>query len=310
MEAPWNLVKNRIGGAPSSVTMIESVEQNYLDKLVNALPTVETAVGIGGGVSIHVAKYFAWRRGCSLIFVPTIVSVNAYATRRAAVRENGVVKYLPQSRTLLNAEKVIIDFPSIMAAPSRLNIAGVGDIYSCRTALFDWQLAHRQTGESYDEEIARGSRSILERLLVNRNEIRNVTEKGIRVLVELHRETNRLIMQAGKSRPEEGSEHIFFYTLEELTRRNFVHGEVVGLGIFVASYFQSNGQEEDDVASTMDSLGLLFRPKDIGVGHDEFVQAVLNMRRHSKETKRFFSIVDMAEISESDAELLWKKLSA
>ena len=304
MEVPWNLVKNRFGGKPASVTMIQGLEHDYLDRLVAELPHVDTIVGIGGGVANDSAKYFAWKRSCSLVLVPTIVSVNAYATPAAAVRENGVVHYLGQ----VAPTKVVIDYKAIQSAPKRLNTAGTGDIYSCRTALFDWKLAHEKIGESYDEKVVSASQRILDTLISNADEIRNVTQKGIRTLVELHAETNRVQVLAGKPRPEEGSEHIFFYALEELTGRSFVHGEVVGTGIHVVTHFQT--MEEDIVARAMDSMGLMFRPKDYGLSHDDFVKTVLHMKHYSKQNRMFYSILDTVEISEQDAQKLWDKLSA
>jgi glycerol-1-phosphate dehydrogenase [NAD(P)+] len=303
MEVPWNLVSNRIGGEPASVKMIESLEHDSLDRLVAELPRVDCIVGIGGGMANDAAKYFSWKRGCSLILVPTIISVNAYATPASAVRENGIVHYLGKAFP----KKVIIDYKAIQSAPKRLNTAGTGDIYSCRTALYDWKLSHEKTGESYDETAAAGSQRILDRLVSNANEIKNVTEKGIRTLVELHVETNRVQTLAGKARPEEGSEHIFFYALEELIRRSVVHGEAVGTGIYVVTRLQT--VEEDIVARVMDSMGLMFRPRDYGVSHDEFVKTVLHMKEYSQQNNMFYSILNTIEISRQDAEEMWERLS-
>jgi len=305
MEVPWKLIKDRIGGMPRVVTMVTGLEHNYLDRLVKDLPAVDTVVGVGGGVATDAAKYFAWKRKCSLVLAPTIVSVNAYATPAAAVREpDGRVNYTGS----VSPTKVVIDYAAIQAAPRRLNTAGTGDIYSCRTALFDWRLAHEKTGESYDENIATGSQHILDTLVANADEIKNVSEKGIRTLVELNIETNRLQVLAGKARPEEGSEHIFFYTLENLTKREFVHGEVVGTGIFVLTHFQS--AEEDNVASVMDRMGLMFRPRDYGITHEQFIDTTVGMKQYAREKKMFFSVLDTVEVSKDDAEKLWRKLSA
>lgn len=305
MEVPWNLVKDRIGGKPKNVVNITGLEHDYLDHLVQSSPTVDTIVGVGGGVATDAAKYFAWKRKCSLILCPTIVSVNAYATPAAAVREpDGRVNYTGK----VTPSKVIIDYPAIQSAPKRLNTAGTGDLYSCRTALFDWKLAHEKNGEAYDKEIAAGSQRLLDKLVANANEIRNVTEKGIKTLVELHVETNRLQVLAGTPRPEEGSEHIYFYNLEDSTGRSFVHGEAVGTGIYVLTHFQSN--EEDHVGSVMDNMGLLFRPQDYGVNREEFIETLLGMKRYAREKHLFFSILDVVQVTRDDAETLWRKLSA
>jgi len=303
MDVPWNLVKDRIGGRPAKVVMTEGLEVEYLDRLVKELPKVDTVVGIGGGQAVDTAKYFAWKRGCKAVFIPTIVSVNAYATPAAAVRFDGKVNYLGN----VVPDKIIIDYPAIQSAPKRLNTAGTGDIYSCRTALFDWWLAHEKIDEFYDEKIAGESRQILSTLVGNAGEIRNVTDKGIKTLVQLHIDTNTVQLEAKTPRPEEGSEHLFFYTLEELTKRAFVHGEVVGTGIYILTHFQNN--EEAIVEREMDAMGLLFRPKDYGITHDEFIDTVLQMKRYSREAKSMFTIVDVVEITRDDAEMLWKKLA-
>ncbi|HYW01154.1 MAG TPA: hypothetical protein VE862_06770, partial [Candidatus Acidoferrum sp.] len=56
MDVPWNLVKDRIGGKPASITMISGLKHDYLDRLVNELPKVETVIGIGGGMANDAAK--------------------------------------------------------------------------------------------------------------------------------------------------------------------------------------------------------------------------------------------------------------
>ncbi len=304
MDIPWSLVKDRIGGTPTSITMVRGLEHKYLDELVRELPIVDMVVGIGGGVAVDAAKYFAWKRQCSLALVPTIVSVDAYVSPEVAVRDSGVVHYIGK----VSPEKIVIDYRAIQSAPRHLNTSGAGDIYSSRTALFDWKLAHEKTGESYDENIAAAARRVLDTLVANASEIKNVTEKGIRTLVELHSEESRLQIQAGKSRPEEGSEHAFFYTLENLTNRSFIHGQVVGTGIYISSHLQTH--DEDEAAQVMDSMGLLFRPKDYGISREEFINTILGMRDYSRKGKLPFSILDAADISPQRAARLWDKLSS
>ena len=276
-EIPWNLIKDRIG-TPRSVVMVRNLEHGYLDDLVRNAPPVSTVIGVGGGVSIDAAKYLAWKRQCSLILVPTIISADAYVSHQIAVRDNGVVNYIGY----VTPAQIVIDYKSIRSAPRRLNTAGAGDLYCCRTALFDWKLSHERTDESYDEKIVASTCEALDTLVANAGEIKAVTEKGIHTLVDLHREMVRLADLAGKARPNEGSEHVFFYALEEVLERSFVHGETVGTGIYISSHFQS--QSEDEVAEVMDRLGLMFRPRDYGISKEQFVAAVLRMKGYSENS--------------------------
>jgi glycerol-1-phosphate dehydrogenase [NAD(P)+] len=308
MEVPWDLVKNRIGGTPCSITFVKSLDREYLDRLVRELPIVDIVIGVGGGVAVDCAKYFAWKRERPLVLVPTIVSVDAYVTQEIAVRDHGVVKYTGH----VIPSKIVIDYKAIRSAPRQMNTAGAGDVYSGRTALFDWKLSHEKTGEPYDERVAEGMTRVLDNLVANSSEIKNVTEQGIRTLVELHAETNRLVNAAPRlpnkppSRPEEGSEHAFFYTLENVTKRSFVHGQAVGTGIFISTHYQTS--DEDEVAHVMDNLGLVFRPNEYGVSHDDFIMTVLNIKSYSRNAGLLYSILDEVQVSRQDAEELWIKL--
>ena len=176
---PWNLVKERIEGRVVSVTMVTNLEQDYLDHVADALPTtLDTIVGIGGGVSIDAAKYCALKRKRPTILVPTILSVDAYVSLPVALRKNAVVNYTEK----VVPDKIVIDYKAIQSAPKRLNRAGTGDVYSCRTALFDWKLSHEKTGEPYDKEIGARAQRLIDTLIEKAHEIKEVTIEGIRTL--------------------------------------------------------------------------------------------------------------------------------
>ncbi|MDG6920442.1 MAG: iron-containing alcohol dehydrogenase [Nitrososphaerota archaeon] len=306
-DVPWSLVKDRIGGEPVSVNTAGSLEIDDMDAVIKKTPKVEAVVGIGGGVSIDSAKWFAWKRKCSAIFVPTILSVNAYATPAAAVRKKGIVNYLGD----VIPDRIVIDYQAIQSAPKRLNTSGTGDVYSCKTALSDWELSHKETGEVWHAKAAAGSRRILKTLITKSSDIKAVNEEGIKTLVKLHLETNKVQLMAGSPRPEEGSEHVYFYSLEELTGRHFLHGEVVGTGIYVIRSFQAGDEEE--TAKDMEGFGLLYKPKDYGVTRDEFVKTLLHMKKYASykayKAKLPYTILDKTKITEADAAALWNKLA-
>jgi len=59
----------------------------------------------------------------------------------------------------------------------------------------------------------------------------------------------------------------------------------------------------------MDNMGLLFRPQDYGVSHDEFINTILQMKSYRESTKFPFSILNIVDITSEHAESLWKRLS-
>jgi glycerol dehydrogenase-like iron-containing ADH family enzyme len=218
---------------------------------------------------MDVAKYLAWKRAIPLILVPSIVSVDACVTRSAAVRDEQRVHYVGD----VKAERLLIDFRLISEAPPRLNRAGAGDILSIHTASFDWILGNKRDGERYDDRTALRCADLLRVLEDNASEIRDVSHRGIRTLVELFEAENDLCEAFGNSRPEEGSEHYFAYNAEYQTRKHFIHGEIVCLGILLMSRLQKNRSEW--VRALLGDLGITYRPGGIGLEVGELRSTLL-----------------------------------
>ncbi len=75
MDIPWQVARDRLGGTPEAVIMVNSMEIEVVDRQVAAAPKCDTVVGIGGGQAVNLAKYFAWKRGIRLVSIPTVLSV-------------------------------------------------------------------------------------------------------------------------------------------------------------------------------------------------------------------------------------------
>jgi len=259
MGLPWKLTQPRLRSRPHHVVFVQSMERATLDEAADTLPPIDTVIGVGGGSALDFAKYLAWRRELRLILIPSIVSVDACVTSSVGVRDEGRVHYVGH----VKPEHLLVDFNLIRSAPPRLNRAGAGDILSIHTGSFDWLLGHKKDGERYDREVARGSAELLRELERNAAEISQVSDQGIRTLVELFQAENDLCESFGNSRPEEGSEHFFAYNAELRTGKQFIHGEMVCLGILLMSRLQENKPEW--VTALLEDLGVLYRPTDIGL---------------------------------------------
>ena len=88
---------------------------------------------------MDVAKYVSWRNQIPLYQIPTCISVNACFTHMIAVREGGRVRYVGDAVPRM----VYVDYGLVRKAPPELNRAGLGDILSCYTGLFDWKMCIR-----------------------------------------------------------------------------------------------------------------------------------------------------------------------
>ena len=293
MDIPWQVTKDKIGRSAEAVYKIISVDQAYLDSLAAQLPPCDTIIGIGGGQAVDAAKYISWKKGLRLVTIPTILSVDAFVTPAAGVRKDSQVLYVGQA----SPDPLIIDYDVIRTAPKALNIAGIGDLLSIHTACFDWELAeqHKRSEYAFSEKVVSQARAILTDLYSILGEIRNVTNKGLRALVEGYMRMNTIALPAGHWRFEEGSEHFVFYELEARLKRPFIHGYIVGLGIYLMSRLQDN--EYQVITRILDDVGLRYHPGNLGISQDVLSASLKNCNKFVEQKKMWFSILNVNEIT-------------
>ena len=298
MEVPWRLVQDRIGGRPEAVHFVDSMEFELVESEIASLPDCDVVLAIGGGRAIDFGKYMAWKRGCRLVSIPSVLSVDAFVTPQAGLRRSHRVEYVGHA----SPDPLIIDYDLLRTAPSQLNIAGTGDLLSIHTATFDWELAIAAGKSEYEfsSDDVDMARSIVESVSEQAQEIRACTDKGLRTIVDGYLNVNRICLPAGHYRVEEGSEHFLFYELEERLRRPFIHGQIVGLGIFIMSHLQEN--QADTIAHLMGELGLDYRPASMEIEKEDLLASLLNLRHYVEKTDRWYSVINERDISRQWAE--------
>jgi glycerol-1-phosphate dehydrogenase [NAD(P)+] len=183
----------------------------------------------------------------------------------------------------------------IAGAPAALNRAGVGDILCYHTAHLDWRLT-RDLGKEeaqwpYDEALVGQARQRLDAVLRALDEIHDVTDPGIRTLMEAHRWGGQTFHAAGwNPRHIEGVEHFFFYNLEKRTGRHFIHGQPVGLGIVLGSVLHDSGA--DDMVGALARAGVDVRPEAMGVSWEDAEAAMRTLGAFVREAGLWHSIAD------------------
>jgi glycerol dehydrogenase-like iron-containing ADH family enzyme len=279
----------------AAVHLVSSLETETLQAAADELPASRAVVGLGGGQAIDVAKFFAWSRGLKLFQVPTAMTVNAPFGQRAGVRERGIVRYLGWAVP----EAVYVDIEVIQSAPVNLNRSGIGDIVCYHTAHADWRLAHDLGREEprwpYDEGLVDAARIRLDSVLDHLDDIREVNETGIRTLMLAHRWGGAAFHDAGwNPRHIEGVEHFFFYNLERLTGRHFIHGQPVGLGVYIGSILQDN--DPDAILAAITRAGVDIRPEAMGVTWADVEEAIRTLPEFVRDAGLWFSVVDARPI--------------
>jgi glycerol dehydrogenase-like iron-containing ADH family enzyme len=136
----------------------------------------------------------------------------------------------------------------------------------------------------------------LDRILQNGEEIRSVTNEGIKLIMAAFEDISLICRRYGSSRPQEASDHTFAYNAEFQTGKHFLHGELVALGSYVLASLQGNDTQY--LFDVYRRTGLLWQPKDIGLTETEFVKTMMTLNWYQKSFGRRYSILDEVEIDQ------------
>jgi glycerol-1-phosphate dehydrogenase [NAD(P)+] len=296
MPVPWDLVRGRTTAqAPTAVIMTSDMSMESLEKAAADVPPVDVVYGIGGGSSHDMAKFIAMKQGCRVIQVPTMIGGDAAVTPTIVIRQEGRVTsigYVP-------VEQVVVDFDLIRTAPPELVTVGACDALSSITAIWDWRLAADLGLETWDDDLFRSALSVIERLRAGRYEIRERTDAGIRAIFEAFVVYAEMAHTLGGSRPEEGSEHFLAYNIEYISRRGFVHGQLLAVCIAAMSYFQSN--HFDQTMSLLSDMGIPVDLEQIKVTEEVFIRALVTLREFVRQSDYYYSIAHHRDISKDEA---------
>ncbi len=302
MPEPWAVVAPRLRKEPTAVIEVTSMDETAVSRVERSVPAVKAVLGVGGGAAMDMAKFISWKRSIPLYLVPTIASVDASVTSSIAVRVEGKVRYVGKVEPVM----VGVDFSVVQSAPVHLNRAGVGDILSIHTALWDWKRSSERGKDPYNRETVSAASAMLGRMEDAASDLRDVSENGIRLLFDLYNEENDLCEQWGNSRPEEGSEHFFAYNLEYLTGQNFVHGELVCLGVYVLSHIQRNQPEW--VHNFMNAVGVRYRLSELNISTEAFRETLLTLRDFVEKEKYFYTVINEKKIDGSLVDAMLQEL--
>ena len=109
---------------------------------------------------------------------------------------------------------------------------------------------------------------------------------------------------AGHSRFEEGSEHFWAYSYEHATGAHQVHGELIALGVVALSHVQDNAASW--ARSLVQRCGTRARPEALGITADQFISALVDLRRYARATALDVSVADLSEITPAIAAEAWE----
>ncbi len=229
-------------------------------------------IGFGGGKVLDVAKLAAGLKNKKYISIPTTLSNDGIASPVSVIKNN---KNIPVSHITKAPFGVIIDLNTIKKAPRRHLMAGVGDLISNLSAVFDARLAQEKQGEEINVSALQLAESGGRRLFT-------LETTEIDSTIFLEELAHGLVKSGfamciwGTSRPASGSEHKISHSIDQFCpHSNGLHGEQVGIAAIFTMALQKNVSLEA-TRKFYANIGFPCNLGHLGLSTAEFVKVVLN----------------------------------
>ena len=255
------------------------------------------------------AKTVSWRTHKPLYQVPTSIATNAVFGHRAGLRFQNIVRYVGYTEPVA----VYVDYDVIQNGPKQLNRSGVCDVFCYHNSMFDWKYAadtgHGEAKWPYDQEMVDEVHAVYQSVVDGIDEIYKLSEKGIRILTEGLRWGGAAFHNNGwNPRPIEGSDHFLFYTLEYMTKKKFIHGQPVCLGIFVGSAMADN--DPDGILDLIYRAGVEIRPEAMGITWDDVFAAIKYEKEFLESHDYWYTIVNDFKVTDEFCRMIKDKIIA
>jgi glycerol-1-phosphate dehydrogenase [NAD(P)+] len=235
----------------------------------------ELVIGFGGGKVLDVAKLAAAKNRSAFISVPTTLSNDGIASPVSVIKD---ARNIPISHITQPPFGVIIDIDIIRIAPRRHLMAGVGDLISNLSAVFDARLAHERSQEPIDNSALQLSEAGGKRIMeLPGNDIGSCAflEELAHGLIK----SGFAMCMSGTSRPASGSEHKISHSIDHYHPPcKGLHGEQVGIASLFTMALQNN-EFLESVRKFYTKIGFPNRIIYLNLKQDEFTRVVLNATR-------------------------------
>jgi glycerol dehydrogenase len=235
---------------------------------------LDALIAIGGGKPVDAGKCIAHRLGVPVVIVPTLASNDAPCSAVS-------VLYTPQGVSVgveffpLNPLLVLVDTGIVAAAAERYLVAGMGD------AMATWYEA-RVCAHSAHGITAMGGRPTLSAEMLGRLCADTLYENGPAAVEAVARnavdealervvEANTLLSGIGFESGGLAAAHALAqgYTVVPHVHANYLHGEMVAMGLLTQLVLESNLEEATRVAEFFVQIGLPVHLGQLGLGPDD-----------------------------------------
>jgi glycerol dehydrogenase-like iron-containing ADH family enzyme len=250
----WDALGGSLDLSVISRTQPTDATQQSFIAAADQIPAETQAIyAVGGGLAFDSAKFAAHHRSLPLIGVPTAISTDAPLTPFSGIRRDGGVSYIATG-----APNVLyVDWDVISAAPSHIRGTGFAEMVSIITGLWDWRFAEERAQNPPDQRLVEYAAALMaamaDECLKLATSIGRGDVEALRQLLDMLALQVQVCSCLGHSRPQEGSEHYFAYSVENLTGPGLPHVDLLGPGILAMAAAQ--GQDPAPLREAMLAVG-------------------------------------------------------
>ncbi len=245
--------------------------REYADKCL--ADGCDEVVGVGGGKIMDFAKAVGEMAGIGVVNIPTSAATCAAFTSMSVMYTPSGA-YWDSWRFEHEVDAVLVDLDIIAECPSRFAAAGMIDamakwieIQNGRSGMepddtdYDLYTAFRMAEYVYGTLVHFGAQAVLD---IRRHQVTKAVEYAVFLSIAV----TGNIANITRSFKQSALAHMFYYgirTYYAAETRNVLHGEIVGVGLFLQLSYNRMEQEAKHLAGFMKGLGMPLMLEGIGV---------------------------------------------
>lgn len=254
----------------------------YVNQL--SLSDFDLVIGIGGGKVIDTAKYAAHINNLPCISIPTAISNDGICSPVAVLKEKQN-KYKSLGASMPIA--LFVPLHLIEKSDEESIISGIGDLLSNLSAVEDWKLASKETGEFIDDYAVMISKQSalsvylgIQNYILQRKSKEQFLKDYLKAIIESLALSGIAMEIAGTSRPASGAEHLISHAIDELYGGLKPHGIQVAFGMYISAYFWSElgyipKNCFHEIRAVLRFLGIPTTLSQIGLTKEQLIEAII-----------------------------------
>ncbi|KIQ94859.1 Glycerol-1-phosphate dehydrogenase [NAD(P)+] [Anoxybacillus thermarum] len=231
------------------------------------LPHCDVMMAMGGGAVIDCGKYMAFLRQVPFLSIPTSASNDGFASTNCSLLVNGKKTTVPAKVPF----GILADLRIVQQAPDRFILAGVGDLMSNITALYDWEFEQNHGVSRVNAFAAMISKKAVNSFI--RTPMQNIKHPiFLKELISSLTMGGISTVISGNSAPISGSEHLISHALDQISESPHMHGIQVGIATYIMAHVQQHRAER--ITKVFARTGFFDYVKTLRLNKEEYRQAI------------------------------------